>query len=70
MGGSLALRAYEATETFVVARRQHLTVESAIHALECHCLSRILSRGPVRFERSVAMSILATNYHQLSRLLE
>jgi len=61
--GSQESRAYEATEAFVQARRQHPAVESAIHALECHGLSRIRNRGAEWFERTVALSILAANCH-------
>ena len=68
--GSQESRAYEATEAFVEARRQHPAVESAIHALECHGLSRIRNRGAERFERTVALSILAANCHRLGRLLQ
>ena len=68
--GSKESRAYEATEAFVEARRQHPAVESAIHALECHGLSRIRNRGAERFERTVALSILAANCHRLGRLLQ
>ena len=64
------VQAREATETFVAARRQHPVVESKIHAGECHGLGRIRNRGPERFERTVAISILAANCHRLGRLLQ
>jgi len=45
-------------------------VESTINALECHGLSRIRNRGAVRFERTVAISILEDNSHRISRWLQ
>ena len=45
-------------------------MESAMHALECHGLSRIRNRGAERFERTVALSILAANCHRLGRMLQ
>ncbi|MCY4657550.1 MAG: hypothetical protein OXC80_12150 [Gammaproteobacteria bacterium] len=54
----------------VKARRQHPAVESAIHALECHGLSRIRNRGAEGFERTVAISILAANCHRFGRMLQ
>ena len=67
--GTVASREREATVAFRTAKQHHPGVESAIHTLQCHGLARVRVRGPVRFERTVALSILATNIHRLGKLL-
>ena len=68
--GTIASRAREASPEFKAAKKKHPGVESAIHRLECHGLARVRVRGKERFERTVELSILATNLHRLGRLLQ
>ena len=59
----------EQGETFVVMRRQHPAVESAINNLEHRGLDRVRSKGPDGFARTVALSVVALNVHRIGRLL-
>ena len=68
--GTVASREHEATTAFKAAKQQHPAVESAIHMLECHGLSRVRNRGQAGFERTVALSILGANLHRLGKLLQ
>ncbi len=63
-------QALESEEEFVEARRQHPAVESAINALDHRGLDRVRTHGALGFARTVALSILASNFHQLGRLLQ
>ena len=68
--GTVESPAREATEEFQQARKSHPGVESAIHALECKGLDRVMIRGKDGFERTVALSMLACNLPRLGRLLQ
>lgn len=61
--------AWEASEEFVAARRQHAAVESAINALEVHGLDRCLDHGLDGFRRYVALAVVARNIQQLGAWL-
>ena len=60
-------RVREEEPAFVAARRQHPTVESAIHNLEHRGLDRVRAYGADGFARVVALSVLAFNIHRLGR---
>ena len=66
---SRADRIREGAETFVVLRRKHPAVESAINALEHRGLDRVRAHGAGGFERVVGLSVLAFNIHHLGLLL-
>ena len=57
--------AFESSEVFVAARRQHSAVESAINALGVHGLDRCPDHGIDGFKRYVALAVLARNVQQL-----
>jgi len=63
-------QAWEASEIFGQARRQHSAVEACINNLEIRGLDRCLSYGKDGFERHVALSIVATNVHRIGLLLQ
>ena len=67
---SKADRERESEEEFVEARRQHPAVESAINALDHRGLDRVRTHSAEGFARTVALSIVASNIHQLGRLLQ
>ena len=67
---SKADRERESEEEFVEARRQHPAVESAINALDHRGLDRVRTHGAEGFARTVALSVVASNVHQLGRLLQ
>mgnify|MGYP007059484285 CR=1 FL=1 len=50
-------------------RRQHVSVESAINALEHHGLNRCPDRGIAHFKNYTAVGVLAYNLHQLGNIL-
>lgn len=62
--------AWEASEEFGAARRQHAAVESAIHALEEHGLDRCPDQGLDGFHRYVALAVVARNLQQLGARLQ
>ena len=62
--------AWEASEEFGAARRQHAAVESAINALEVHGLDRCLDHGLDGFRRYVALAVVARNIQQLGAWLQ
>ena len=68
--GTVASREHEATVAFKAAKQQHPAVESTIHMLACHGLSRIRNRGQTGFARTVALSIVGANLHRLGKLLQ
>lgn len=68
--GTVKSRAHESTEELQKARKSHPGIESAIQALECKGLDRVMIRGKDGFERTVALSMLAFNLHRLGRLLQ
>ena len=57
--------AFESSEVFVAARRQHSAVESAINALGVHGLDRCPDHGIDGFKRYVALAVLSRNIQQL-----
>lgn len=57
--------AFESSQVFVAARRQHAAVESAINALEIHGLDRCPDQGIDGFTRYVALAVLARNIQRL-----
>ncbi|EDM25888.1 hypothetical protein LNTAR_07594 [Lentisphaera araneosa HTCC2155] len=59
----------ESKEAFVVARKQHPAVESAINALESHGFDRCPDKGTPNFERYAAMAISASNIHHLGAII-
>lgn len=63
-------KAWEESEIFGEARRQHSGVEACINNLEVRGLNRCLSYGRDGFERHVALSIVATNLHRIGLLLQ
>ena len=62
--------AFETSDEFVAARRQHAAVESAINALEVHGLDRCPDHGIDGFKRYVALAVLARNIQQVGVLLQ
>jgi len=62
-------KAWEESDLFGQARRQHSAVEACINNLEIRGLDRCLSHGRAGFERHVALSIVATNVHRIIGLL-
>ena len=66
---SRARRAQEADPEFVVLRRRHSAVESAINALEAHGLDRCLDHGIDGFKRYVALAVVARNIQRLGAIL-
>lgn len=62
--------AFEASDEFVAARRQHAAVESAINALEVHGLDRCPDHGIDGFKRYVALAVVARNIQQVGALLQ
>ena len=67
---SLEEEAFESSEVFTTARRQHAAVESAINALEVHGLDRCPDHGIDGFKRYVALAVLARNIQQLGARLK
>jgi len=63
-------KAWEESEIFGQARRQHSAVEACINNLEIRGLDRCLSYGRDGFERHVALSVVATNVHRIGLLLQ
>ena len=63
-------KAWQESELFGEARRQHSGVEACINNLEVRGLNRCLSYGKEGFERHVALSIVATNLHRIGLLLQ
>jgi len=63
-------KAWQESEVFSEARRQHSGVEACINNLEVRGLNRCLSYGKDGFERHVALSIVATNLHRIGLLLQ
>ena len=63
-------KAWQESEIFGQARRQHSAVEACINNLEVRGLDRCLSYGRAGFERHVALSIVATNVHRIGLLLQ
>ncbi len=65
-----AEKAWQESEIFGQARRQHSAVEACINNLEVRGLDRCLSYGRIGFERHVGLSIVATNIHRIGLLLQ
>ena len=65
-----AEEAFESSEVFGAARRQHAAVESAINALGVHGLDRCPDHGIDGFERYVALAVLARNIQLLGAHLK
>jgi len=63
-------KAWQESEVFGQARRQHSAVEACINNLDVRGLDRCLSYGRDGFERHVALSIVATNVHRIGLLLQ
>lgn len=63
-------QAWENSEPFRQARRQHSAVESCINNLEVRGLDRCLSYGVDGFERHVGLAIVATNIHRMGLILQ
>jgi hypothetical protein len=59
----------ESDPEFVVLRKQHSAVESAINALEVHGLDKCLDHGITGFKRYVAMAVVARNVQRLGAVL-
>jgi hypothetical protein len=67
---SKADRERESTEAFVIARKQHPAIESAINALEVHGLDRCPDHGIEGFKRYVAWSIVGRNLIKIGAILQ
>ena len=67
---SKAAKEEESEEEFVAARRAHAAVEAGIRNLEKHGLERVRSRSKDGFERTVGLSVVATNVHRIGLLLQ
>ena len=63
-------KAWQESDLFGEARRQHAGVEACINNLEIRGLNRCLSYGRDGFERHVALSVVATNLHRIGLLLQ
>ncbi len=59
----------EYSEEFVLGRRKHSGVESAINGLENHGLDRCLDNGLYGFKRYVSFAVLARNIETLGSLI-
>lgn len=57
------------SDEFVLGRRQHSAVESAINGLENHGLDRCLDHGIYGFKRYVSFAVLARNIEKLGSLI-
>ena len=66
---SQADREREGDDAFVAMRGQHPAVESAINNLEHRGLDRVKAHGAKGFERVVALSVVAFNFHRVGLLL-
>jgi IS5 family transposase len=62
--------AREGDPEFILLRRRHSAIESAINALEVHGLDRCLDRGIEGFKRYVALAVVARNVQRLGALLQ
>jgi hypothetical protein len=59
----------EYSEEFLVGRRKHIGVESAINGLENHGLDRCPDHGIYGFKRYVSLAVLARNIEKLGSLI-
>jgi hypothetical protein len=66
---SQADQARESDAQFVLLRRRHSAVESAINALEIHGLDKCPDHGIGGFRRYVALAVVARNIQRLGALL-
>ena len=66
---SVADRERESAPEFVVARRQHSAVESAINALGVHGLELCRDHGLDGFKRYVALAVVARNIQRLGAIV-
>ena len=60
----------ENSEDFILARRKHAAVESAINALENHGLDRCPDRGLHGFKRYVGLAVLSRNIQKIGSILQ
>lgn len=69
--GRLSQQAQAAQQSpeFVMARRAHSAVESAINALEVHGLDLCPDHGIDGFKRYVALAVVARNIHRIGAIL-
>ena len=67
---SEADKARENDEPFVVAKRQHAAVESAINAIENHGLDRCPDHALRGFKRYVALAVVSLNLHVLGHCIQ
>ena len=69
--GKLSQQAQAAQQSpeFVMARRAHSAVESAINALEVHGLDLCPDHGIEGFKRYVALAVVARNIHRIGAIL-
>ena len=67
---SKAAKEEESEEEFVAAKRAHAAVEAGIRNLEKHGLERVRSRSKDGFERTMGLSVVATNVHRIGLLLQ
>ena len=61
--------AAESAPIFVILRKAHSAVESAINALEHHGLNRCLDVGLEGYARYVGLGVLSYNLHLIGRRL-
>jgi len=64
-----AERARESDPKFILLRRRHSAVESAINALEAHGLDICRDHGIDGFKRYVALAVVGRNLHRLGAIL-
>ena len=60
----------ENSKEFKQLRHAHSAIESNINMLEHHGLNRCMDKGLHGYKRSVGLSVLAYNLHQLGNILQ
>ncbi len=60
----------ETADEFVIKKRQHSAIESAINAIENHGLDRCPDHGIFRFQQYVALAVFGRNLQILGHLIQ
>lgn len=63
-------RERESSEEFIIGKRKHSAVESAINALENHSLDRCPDHGIFGFKKFVSLAVLARNIQILGNIIQ
>lgn len=63
-------QARQSTEEFILERKRHAAVESAINALENHGLDRCPDKGIDAFYRYVSLAVVSRNIHSLGNIIQ